>query len=75
MENVFEHRISIFEPGRESDAVIELNSDKTFISFSKGNLIKGIGDQPMIIKSIEHRFSKNALGVSILTMVYTDKLE
>jgi hypothetical protein len=75
MENVFEHRISIFEPERESDPIVEMKSEKTFISFSKGDLIKGIGNGPMKIVSIEHRMSTSALGVSIFTSIYTTKLD
>lgn len=75
MENVFEQRISVFEPERESDALFEMKSEKMFVSFSKGDLIKNIGDQPMKIKSIEHRLSISAQGVSIFTSIYTDKLD
>jgi len=69
MENVFEQRKSIFEPERESDAVFEMKSEKMFISFSKGDLIKGIGNQPMKIESVEHRMSICAQGVTIITSI------
>ena len=74
MEDLFEHRIFIYGPGRESDPIFEMKSEKTFVSFSKGDILKYIGDYPMQIESIEHRFSKNAQGISILTSIYTTKL-
>ena len=71
IEDIIEHHIAIFAPNRETEPIIEMKSNNTSVSFSKGDFIKGTPVGTLVIERISNYISQNEEGYSVLKIIHT----